>query len=89
MTLRKQPEQGKSRRRAPVKGRAPRKRSSQGATRNAPVEKPQGRRPAVWLNRLLVLLGAGVVVAAAIQSYIKLQSIPVQQIVALSQAQER
>ncbi len=55
----------------------------------APVEKPKGRRPAVWLNRLLVLLGTGVVVAAVIQSYIKLQSIPVQQIVALSQAEVR
>ena len=39
-----------------------------------------GRQPAAWLNRVIVLTGAGIVLVAALQGYIALQSIPVQYI---------
>jgi cell division protein FtsQ len=42
------------------------------------VEKP--RRSTAWINRVLILVGAGVVLAAATQAYVTLQAIPVQQI---------
>jgi cell division protein FtsQ len=55
------------------------RRPGQGATRQtATVQAP--RRPAAWLNWILILAGAGVVVAAALQAYLKLEAIPVQQI---------
>jgi cell division protein FtsQ len=63
----------------PVKARS--RKPVQGATRKsgvviaAPV-----RRASAWLNRLLILTGAAVVIAAAVQAYITLQSIPVQRI---------
>tara|TARA_R110001599_G_scaffold65838_2_gene185901 strand:- start:153074 stop:153892 length:819 start_codon:yes stop_codon:yes gene_type:complete len=53
--------------------------SAQGATRKGPQVKPQ-RRPSAWLNRLIIVTGAGVVLVAALQAYITLQSIPVQHI---------
>jgi len=56
-----------------------RRRSAQGATRKGPAVKPQ-RTPSAWLNRLIILTGAGVVMVAALQAYITLQSIPVQRI---------
>jgi cell division protein FtsQ len=68
--------------RAPEKrpARRPARRPAQGATRNPVVaEKPQ-RRDSVWLNRLLILLGATVVVTAAIKAFITVQSLPVQRI---------
>jgi cell division protein FtsQ len=67
---------------APVKRpvRRPARRPAHGATRNPVVaEKPQ-RRDSVWLNRLLILLGATVVVTAAIKAFITVQSLPVQRI---------
>jgi cell division protein FtsQ len=39
--------------------------------------KPQ-RKPSAWLNRIIILTGAGVVLVAALQAYITLQSIPVE-----------
>jgi len=56
-----------------------RRKAVQGATRKGPAVK-QPRKPSAWLNRLIVLTGAGVVMAAALQAYITLQSIPVQHI---------
>lgn len=66
----------------PVKARG--RRAPQGATRN-PVgaARPQGRVPgqsSLWLNRLLILLGAGVVLTAAVKAFITVQSLPVQRI---------
>lgn len=56
-----------------------RRRPAKGATRKtAQVELP--RRSAAWLNRVLILAGALVVIAAAAQGYITLDRIPVQQI---------
>jgi cell division protein FtsQ len=57
----------------------PRRKSVQGATRKGPVVKPQ-RKPSAWLNRMIVLTGAGVVMVAAMQALITLQAIPVQHI---------
>jgi cell division protein FtsQ len=57
-------------------------RSGRGATRKvaAPVERRSWHFNWGWLNRLLVLLGAGAVLAAALQGYITLQAIPVERI---------
>ena len=64
----------------PVKKKASRRKSTQGATRNTtgPVERP--RKSFAWFNRVLILAGVGVVLLAAAQAYITLQSIPVQRI---------
>ena len=51
-----------------------------GATRNAVAAAP-ARRPCVWLNRVLVLLGMGVVLLAATQACIAVQAVAVQHIV--------
>jgi len=64
---------GKSR--VPVRSR----RATQGATRKAPVVKAP-RKPSVWLNRIIILAGAGVVMVAALQAFISLQAIPVQRV---------
>jgi cell division protein FtsQ len=64
--------------RAPVK--RPARRPAHGATRNPVAVEKQPRRHAVWLNRLLILVGAVVVVAAAIKAFITVQSLPVQRI---------
>ena len=63
------------------KSRAPgrSRRATQGATRKAPVVKAP-RKPSAWLNRIIILTGAGVVLVAALQAYISLQAIPVQRI---------
>jgi cell division protein FtsQ len=57
-----------------------RRKPVQGATRNTtePVQRPGAS--SVWFNRVLILAGAGVVLLAAAQAYITLQSIPVQRI---------
>ncbi|MEJ2530857.1 MAG: cell division protein FtsQ/DivIB [Halioglobus sp.] len=82
---------------APEKGRASGKRAAKkarggerrraakrggvkGATRRVEAEQRPPRNHA-WLNWLLILVGAGVVIAAAVQAYSTLQSIPVQHIV--------
>jgi len=54
--------------------------AAHGATRNsvAAVEDPV--RSFAWLNRLLILLGAGVVLAAALKAFVTVQSLPVQRI---------
>ena len=60
--------------------RKPRGQQAQGATRkrSANIEKPA--RSFHWLNRILVLLAAGIVAIAVAQAYIKLQAIPVERI---------
>lgn len=58
----------------------PAKRSrkpSHGATRKVAQVRP-ARAPSAWLNRLIILVGGGVVIIAGVQAYITLQSIPVQ-----------
>lgn len=55
-------------------------RGSKGATRKASGTGRAPKRPAVWLNRLLILAGAGVVLAAAGQAWLTVQAIPVQRI---------
>ena len=66
-----------ARRKALPEGRA--RKPVKGATRKAPAVKPK-RKPSAWLNRLIILTAAGVVMVAALQAYITLQSIPVQHI---------
>ena len=56
-------------------------KSVQGATRNAGVGVEKIPRAAsAWVNRVLILIGAGVVLVAAGQAYITVRSIPVQRI---------
>ena len=55
------------------------RKSAQGATRKGPAVK-QKRKPSAWLNRLIILTGAGVVMVAGLQAYITLQSIAVRHI---------
>jgi cell division protein FtsQ len=66
----------------PVKARG--RRAPQGATRNTvAAEKSAGKadgQSSVWLNRLLILLGAAVVITAAIKAFVTVQSLPVQRI---------
>jgi len=70
---------GKGRGAKPPAGKKAR-RPSKGATRKvAAVARPQ-RLSSIWLNRLLVLAGVGVVLAAAVQAYMALERIPVQRI---------
>jgi len=62
---------------------APKKRAGkpvQGATRKGPAT-PRERKPATWLNRLIILTAAGMVAVAALQAVITLQAIPVQHII--------
>ena len=61
-----------------VKGRA--RKPAKGATRNTSVAAEQPRAPSACLNRLLVLAGAGVVLAAAAQAYVTVLEIPVQRV---------
>jgi cell division protein FtsQ len=78
MRMIKQPAAAPAARRKPVPGGRTRK-PVQGATRKSPPVKEQ-RTPSAWLNRIIILAGAGVVLAAALQAYVTLQSIPVQYI---------
>ncbi|MFV0278941.1 MAG: cell division protein FtsQ/DivIB, partial [Parahaliea sp.] len=52
-----------------------------GATRK-PVRAPRERQPwnFNWLNRLLILLAGGAVLAACVQAYVYLRAIPVEQV---------
>ena len=61
-----------------AKGRA--RKPAKGATRNTSVAAEQPRAPSAWLNRLLVLAGAAVVLAAAAQAYVTVLDIPVQRV---------
>lgn len=55
--------------------------SAKGATRRAAqAAAPAHKLGLGWLNRLLILAGTGVVLAAGMQAYITLQAIPVKQI---------
>lgn len=55
-------------------------KSSHGATRNGRAAKAAPAKPSAWFNRVLILAAAGVVMVAAVQAYITLERIPVQQI---------
>ena len=61
------------------KSTARRRKPVYGATRKAPVENKQSRSFA-WLNRLIILLGVGVVIAAVAKAAIVLRAIPVERI---------
>lgn len=63
-----------------VRRRKRRPSPAKGATRKTRVETQKQPRTFAWLNRLLVLLGAGVVLVAALQGWIALQQIPVEKI---------
>jgi cell division protein FtsQ len=67
-----------------ARGRAAKRGGAKGATRRVETQERPPRNHA-WLNWLLILVGAGVVVAAAVQAYSTLQSIPVQHIVVTGQ----
>lgn len=54
-------------------------KTTKGATRTAPAAQRE-RAPSAWLNRLIILTGAGIVLVAALQAFITLQAIPVKQI---------
>ncbi len=55
------------------------RKPAQGATRKGPAIKAP-RKPSAWLNRLIILTGAGVVMVAGLQAYITLQSISVEHV---------
>jgi len=76
--VRTAPSTTRTKRREPGPGKRVRK-PAQGATRKSPAVKAP-RKPSAWLNRLIILTGAGVVTVAALQAYITLQSIPVEQV---------
>ena len=57
----------------------PRGARVKGATRKVKQAAPT-RSVSAWLNRLIILAGSVVVLAAALQAYITLQSLPVKQI---------
>jgi cell division protein FtsQ len=62
-------------------GRSPAGRAARGrgATRTVhAAERPH--RTHAWLNRILILIGAGVVLAAALQAWVTLRAIPVERI---------
>ena len=63
MRMIKQPAAAPAARRKPVPGGRTRK-PVQGATRKSPSVKDQ-RKPSAWLNRIIILAGAAVVLAAA------------------------
>ena len=56
------------------------RKSGNGATRKTAVEKKQPRSFA-WVNRLLILLGVGVVLTALVKAAVVLHAIPVERIV--------
>jgi cell division protein FtsQ len=56
------------------------RRPAHGATRNSVVAVEQNVGTSVWLNRILILLGAAVVLVAATQAFITVASLPVQRI---------
>ncbi|MEH6580418.1 MAG: cell division protein FtsQ/DivIB [Halioglobus sp.] len=58
------------------------RKSGNGATRKTAVEKKQPRSFA-WVNRLLILLGVGVVLMALVKAAVVLHAIPVERIVVM------
>ncbi len=56
------------------------RRAAQGATRNSVAVVESAGWSSAWLNRLLILLGAAVVLAAATKAIITVESLPVQRI---------
>ena len=56
------------------------RRPAQGATRTTVAAKQNARPSSAWLNRLLILLGAALVLAVATKAFITVQSLPVQRI---------
>ena len=54
--------------------------AAKGATRKATAPTKRPPRSFNWLNRILILVGTGVVAMAGLQAYITLQSIPVERI---------
>ena len=56
------------------------RRTEQGATRNPVAVESGPRASSAWLNRVLILLGAAVVLAAATKAFITVSSLPVQRI---------
>jgi cell division protein FtsQ len=60
--------------------RKPRGQQAQGATRKQATGAVREPRSFNWLNRILVLLAAGIVAIAVAQAYLKLQAIPVERI---------
>jgi cell division protein FtsQ len=71
-------QRGRSAAKAPAR-RQPRS-TAKGATRQRAAAVQKAPRSFVWLNRILILLGAGVVLVAALKAYIALQAIPVERI---------
>lgn len=76
---RRPPERGKS---EAVEARQRRGKAGQakGATRRQRTALDKSPRSFAWLNRILILMGAGVVLVAAVQAWITVQQIPVEQI---------
>ncbi len=71
---------GKSKQPAVEQARRTRNAAAKGATRKATAP---AKRPSValsWMNRILILVGTGVVAVAGLQAYITLQGIPVERI---------
>lgn len=69
--------------RKPAKARG--RNAPHGATRNPVARAKTGEEnkvaiPSVWLNRLLIMLGATVVLTACIKAFVSVQSLPVQRI---------
>jgi cell division protein FtsQ len=75
--FRKEAPRAPKRRDTKTRGRRP----PQGATRNSVVApKAASGKSSVWLNRLLILFGAAVVLTAAVKAFVTVQSLPVQRI---------
>ncbi|MEP5566908.1 MAG: cell division protein FtsQ/DivIB [Halioglobus sp.] len=75
------PEQGgRSKKPLPEPVRKTRGAATKGATRKATAPTERQPRSFNWLNRILILVGTGVVAVAGLQAYITLQSIPVERI---------
>ena len=64
----------------PATAQRKRKAPVKGATRKTAAAVQKQPRSFQWLNRILILLGAGVVMIACLQAYITLQAIPVERI---------
>jgi cell division protein FtsQ len=71
---------GRSVKKAAAKKSVANKSSAKGATRKSSVVVERPGRWSAWVNRFLILLGAGVVIAAAAKAYVTVESIPVQRI---------
>ena len=79
LRMRRTPKGAPPRRGGSGKGKSAR---ANGATRKSPKAARSSRQSAsAWFNRMLILTGAVVVIAAGIEAYLTLESIPVQRIV--------